>query len=72
MTHQKPCRFCIEKRIWIDYKDERGLRRYMSDRGKIVPRRQSGVCARHQRMLTTAIKRARHVALLPFTTESMR
>jgi small subunit ribosomal protein S18 len=72
MTHQKPCRFCIEKRGWIDYKEERVLRRYMTDRGKIVPRRQSGVCARHQRMLTTAIKRARHVALLPFTTESVR
>lgn len=72
MTHQKPCRFCIEKRDWIDHKEERVLRRYMSDRGKIVPRRQSGVCAKHQRMLTTAIKRARHVALLPFTTESVR
>ena len=72
MAHQKPCRFCIEKRSWVDYKDERTLRRYVSDRGKIVPRRQTGTCARHQRMLTTAIKRARHVALLPFTTESLR
>ena len=45
MTHQKPCRFCIEKRKWIDHKEERVLRRYMSERGKIVPRRQSGVCA---------------------------
>ncbi len=72
MAHQKPCRFCIEKRSWVDYKDERTLRRYVSDRGKIVPRRQTGTCARHQRLLTTAIKRARHVALLPFTTESLR
>ena len=72
MTHQKPCRFCIEKRRWIDYKEDKVLRRYLTDRGKIVPRRQSGTCAKHQRMLTTALKRARHVALLPFTTESMR
>lgn len=72
MAQQKPCRFCIEKVKWIDYKDERELRRYISDRGKIVPRRQSGVCAQHQRMLTTAIKRARVVALVPFTAESNR
>ncbi|MFC1545502.1 30S ribosomal protein S18 [Gemmatimonadota bacterium] len=72
MRHQKPCRFCVEKKSWIDYKDDRTLRRFLTDRGKIVSRRQTGVCAKHQRLLTTAIKRARHVALLPFTTESMR
>jgi small subunit ribosomal protein S18 len=68
----KSCRFCADHVYWIDYKDERDLRRYLNDRGKIVPRRQSGICAKHQRMLTTAIKRARVVALLPFTSESAR
>ena len=72
MRHQKPCRVCVEKKSGVDYKDERTLRRFLTDRGKIVSRRQTGVCAKHQRLLTTAIKRARHVALLPFTTESMR
>jgi small subunit ribosomal protein S18 len=72
MAGQKPCRFCVEKISWIDHKDEHLLRRFVSERGKIVPRRQSGVCALHQRMLTTAIKRARHLALLPFTAESVR
>lgn len=69
---QKPCRFCVEHVQYIDYKNERELRRYISDRGKIVPRRQSGVCARHQRMLSNAIKRARLLALVPFTSESAR
>jgi small subunit ribosomal protein S18 len=72
MAGQKPCRFCVEKTGWIDYKDEPLLRRFINDRGKIVPRRQSGVCALHQRMLTTAIKRARHLAILPYTAESVR
>jgi small subunit ribosomal protein S18 len=53
----------------IDYKDERRLRRFITDRGKIVPRRISGTCAKHQRMLTTAIKRARQVALVPYVGE---
>lgn len=72
MAGQKPCRFCVEKTNWIDHKDEPMLRRFVNDRGKIVPRRQSGVCALHQRMLTTAIKRARHLAILPYTAESVR
>jgi small subunit ribosomal protein S18 len=50
----------------VDYKDERTLQRFITDRGKILPRRLSGTCARHQRQLGTAIKRARHIALLPF------
>jgi small subunit ribosomal protein S18 len=54
----------------VDYKDISRLRRYVSERGKIEPRRKLGTCARHQRSLTVAIKRARHVALLPFTTAS--
>jgi small subunit ribosomal protein S18 len=63
---RKICFFCRDKVEHIDYKDVASLRPYISDRGKISPRRKSGTCARHQRALTTAIKRARHLALLPF------
>ena len=66
---RKVCRFCVAKTEYIDYKDARRLRRYVSDRGKMLPRRVTGCCARHQRMLTTAIKRARNIALLPFKAE---
>ncbi|MFC1682871.1 30S ribosomal protein S18 [Candidatus Zixiibacteriota bacterium] len=69
---RKVCRFCESKIQLIDYKDERRLRRFQTERGKIVPRRISGTCARHQRQLTTAIKRARHLALLPYTAEIYR
>ncbi len=69
---KKTCRFCESKIDVIDYKDERLLRRFITDRGKIVPRRISGNCAWHQRRLTLAIKRARHLALLPFTGEIYR
>ena len=62
---RKVCAFCADKIEMIDYKDTQRLRRYLSERGKIVPRRVTGTCARHQRQLTTAIKRARHLALLP-------
>lgn len=61
----KPCRFCMDK-IRIDYKDDALLRRFITDRGKITPRRITGTCARHQRQLAHAIKRARSIALLPF------
>lgn len=61
----KPCRFCMDK-IAIDYKDDVLLRRFVTDRGKITPRRITGTCARHQRELAQAIKRARAIALLPF------
>ena len=61
--------FCVDKVESIDYKDTAKLRRYVSERGKIVPRRISGTCAKHQRQLTTAIKRARIIALLPFVAE---
>ena len=64
---KKVCAFCVEKVEKIDYKDAAKLRRYTSDRAKILPRRVTGTCAYHQRHLTTAIKRARHVALLPYT-----
>ena len=68
----KVCRFCEDKALKIDYKDERLLRRFVSERGKIIPRRMSGTCARHQRVLTRAIKRARHLALLPYASESVK
>lgn len=67
---RKVCGFCLDKIDEVDYKDTPRLRRYISERGKIEPRRKLGTCAKHQRSLTTAIKRARHVALLPFTTAS--
>ena len=66
---RKVCAFCAVKIEMIEYKDTQRLRRYLSERGKIVPRRVTGTCARHQRQLTTAIKRARHLALLPYVTD---
>lgn len=66
---KKVCLFCVDKVDHIDYKDTAKLRKYVSERGKIVPRRISGTCAKHQRQLTTAIKRARQIALLPFIAE---
>ncbi len=66
---RKVCSFCQDKIQYIDYKDVAKLRRYVSERGKILPRRISGTCAKHQRQLTEAIKRARHIALLPFSSE---
>ena len=67
--HRKVCQFCVDKIDYIDYKDVARLRRCMSERAKILPRRVTGTCARHQRDLTTAIKRARQVALVPFVTD---
>ena len=66
---RKVCTFCVDKVEHIDYKDAAKLRRFLSERSKILPRRMTGVCAGHQRQLTEAIKRARHVALLPYITE---
>ncbi|MFQ5873447.1 MAG: 30S ribosomal protein S18 [Dehalococcoidia bacterium] len=63
---RKVCSFCVGKVKSIDYKDPSVLRRYVSDRGKIEPRRKTGTCAKHQRMLTRSLKRARHIALIPF------
>jgi small subunit ribosomal protein S18 len=68
-SRRKVCSFCVDKVEHIDYKDTGRLRRYVTERGKILPRRVSGNCARHQRGLTTAIKRARHMALLPYVAE---
>lgn len=66
---KKVCSFCIDKVESIDYKEVGKIRKFISERGKILPRRISGNCAKHQRQLTMAIKRARHIALLPFTAE---
>jgi len=64
----KVCQFCVEKTRRIDYKQVDLLRRFLSESGKIRPRRQTGTCARHQRVLTTALKRARHLAMLPYVS----
>ena len=66
---RKVCSFCVDKAEYIDYKVVAKLRRFISERGKILPRRVTGTCAHHQRGLTVAIKRARHLALLPFTSD---
>ncbi len=71
-SRRKVCAFCVDKIDTVDYKDPVKLRRYISERGKIEPRRKTGTCARHQRRLTIAVKRARHLALLPFTSDHLR
>lgn len=68
-SRKKVCAFCMDKIENIDYKDVPRLKRYLSDRAKIIPRRVTGTCARHQRQLTIAVKRARHVAFLPYVGE---
>jgi len=65
---RKVCRFCADKALFIDYKDLKTLRFFTTERGKIIPRRISGNCAKHQRALTRAIMRSRHLALMPYTT----
>jgi small subunit ribosomal protein S18 len=69
IARPKICQFCADKNISIDYKQNDMLRRFVTEDGKIRPRRQTGTCASHQRKLAMAIKRARHIALLPFTGE---
>ena len=71
-ARRKVCAFCVDKIDVIDYKDPVKLRRFMSERGKIEPRRKTGTCARHQRRLTLSSKRARHLALLPYTADHIR
>jgi small subunit ribosomal protein S18 len=66
---RKVCKFCVDKLDYVDYKDVKLLQQFTPERSKILPRRISGTCARHQRLLQAAIKRARHIALLPFTTD---
>ena len=69
---KKYCKLCLEKVAFVDYKDEKRLGRFVTDRGKIVPRRISGTCSRHQSQITIAVKRARIIALLPFVSEQYR
>lgn len=69
---RKVCPFCVNKVREIDYKDVALLRRFISERGRMEPRRKTGVCARHQRVLSIALKRARHIALLPYTADHVR
>ncbi len=66
---RKVCQFCADKATYIDYKDTAKLRRFLSERGKILPRRTTGTCAMHQRELTEAIKRSRQIALLPYVLD---
>ena len=72
VPRRKVCPFCVNKVKVIDYKDIALLRRFISERGRMEPRRKTGVCARHQRVLSVALKRARHIALLPYTAEHVR
>ncbi len=69
---RRVCAFCLEKTRTIDYKDVATLRRFLTERGKIKSRRKTGTCAKHQRRLAVAVKRARHLALLPYTAEHIR
>lgn len=69
---KKKCKFCLDRVTYIDYKDERRVRRFMTDRGKITPRRITGTCAKHQRMLAAAVKRARLIAIVPYVREYYR
>ena len=69
---RRTCRFCETKEIYIDYKDEKRLTRFVSEQGKVIPKRITGTCAKHQRQLVQAIKRARHLALLPFVSDTIR
>ena len=70
-THKrrKVCQFCVDKATFVDYKDVAKLKKFPSERGKILPRRATGACAMHQRQLTEAIKRARQVALMPYVVD---
>lgn len=69
---RRTCKFCESKEVYIDYKDDKRLQRFISEQGKIIPKRITGTCAKHQRQLVKAIKRARHLALLPFVSETIR
>ncbi len=70
MFRPRVCRFCTEKDQYIDYKDVRTLRNLISERGKIIPRRICGTCAKHQRQVSEAIKRSRHLALIPYSGQT--
>jgi small subunit ribosomal protein S18 len=68
----RPCRFCESKENFIDYKDDKRLIKFISEQGKIIPKRITGTCAKHQRQLVQAIKRARHLALIPYVSDTIR
>ncbi len=72
LRKNRTCRFCDSKDIYIDYKDEKRIQRCINEQGKIIPKRITGTCAKHQRQLVVAIKRARHLALLPFVSDAIR
>jgi small subunit ribosomal protein S18 len=72
VKRRRSCRFCDNKEVYIDYKDEKKLQRFITEEGKIIPKRVTGTCAKHQRELVAAIKRARHLALLPFVSDAIR
>lgn len=72
LKKKRPCRFCESKEIYIDYKDDKRLLKYISEQGKIIPKRITGTCAKHQRQLVQAVKRARHLALIPYVSETIR
>ena len=72
VPRRKVCDFCVNKINFVEYKEPARLRRFVSDRGKIEPRRKTGTCAKHQRAVSVAVKRARHLALLPFTASHIR
>ncbi len=72
ISRKKICRFCENRILYIDYKDDRLLTRFTTEEGKIIPRRISGTCAHHQRQLVKAIKRARHMAIIPFVIDAPR
>ncbi len=69
LKKKRMCRFCEEKILYIDYKDEKRLQRFTTEQGKIIPRRTSGTCAKHQRQLVSAIKLARELALVPYVAD---
>jgi small subunit ribosomal protein S18 len=69
---KRTCRFCDSKEIYIDYKNEKRLQRFLSEQGRIIPKRITGTCSKHQRQLVRAIKRARHLALLPFVADAVK
>ncbi len=72
VKRRRTCRFCENDVIYIDYKDEKKLQRFITEEGKIIPKRVTGTCAKHQRQLVASIKRARHLAILPFVNDAVR
>lgn len=72
LKKKRICRFCEERAVYVDFRDEKRLMRLTTEQGKIIPRRTSGTCAKHQRLLVKAIKRARHLAMIPYISEMSR